>query len=154
MFFIEQESFCVYPPPTNTFTSDHPLACVTDVTIIVKSVTQATTPCAHENFFSRSSKLNEILESIPKCRRNRYCNNMFCQQHILLPVSLFLLIFLSLNFNTTLKIVVYKVASRAAILFIYVRSRSGRATIFHLLPSGIHCICLKPRDHKSANHVW
>ena len=25
---------------------------------------------------------------------------------------------------------------------------------FHLLPGGIHCIYLKPRDRKSANHVW
>jgi hypothetical protein len=32
--------------------------------------------------------------------------------------------------------------------------RSGEgATIVHLLPSGIHCIYIKPRDHKSANHV-
>ena len=27
----------------------------------------------------------------------------------------------------------------------------GRATIVYLLPRGIHCIYLKPRDHKSAN---
>jgi hypothetical protein len=34
----------------------------------------------------------------------------------------------------TWKIVVYKLASCAAILFIYVRSRSGRSTVFHMLP--------------------
>jgi hypothetical protein len=39
------------------------------------------------------------------------------------------------------------------IIIIYVRSRSGRATIFHLLPGGIHCIYLKSRDHKSAIHL-
>jgi hypothetical protein len=72
------------------------------------------------------------------------------------PVA-FCVFFFSFTFfiwTRTWKIVVCNYASCAAILFIYVRRRSGRATIFHLLPAGIHCIYLKSRDHKSANHVW
>jgi hypothetical protein len=66
------------------------------------------------------------------------------------------LFFFSFTFfiwTQTWKIVVSNYASCAAILFIYVRSRSRRATIFHLLPGGIHCIYLKSRDYKSANRA-
>ena len=39
---------------------------------------------------------------------------------------------------------------------INLRGVSTNKTIimFHLLPGGIPCIYLKPRDHNSANHVW
>jgi hypothetical protein len=66
------------------------------------------------------------------------------------------LLFYILYFNTNLENrIVYKLAGCAAILFIYVRSRSGGQQFFTCCPAGsVHCICLKPRDHKSANHIW
>jgi hypothetical protein len=54
------------------------------------------------------------------------------EQHILLPVLYFSSLLHLFIWTQTWKIVVYKLASCAAILFIYVRSRSGQATIFRL----------------------
>ena len=109
---------------------------------------------------SRENKTNYFLrEAANKNQREQestqqqsYNNCISCQKLYSVNEFKILLFYILLQ---TWKIVASTCASCAAmILFIYVRSRSPRATIFHLLPGGKHCIYLKSRDHQSANHVW